>query len=108
MSRKPQQSPQRTKWHVYLQARAAKREWVGEIEAVDEREAIEIGTCRHGRRWIRAWGSRVRFKWENCRLSPPLRARCGLSRHSPIAAMTIGAIFTLTIGTTTEAESVAT
>ena len=42
MSRKPQPSPQRTKWHVYLQARAAKREWVGEIEAVDEREAIEI------------------------------------------------------------------
>jgi hypothetical protein len=42
MSRKPQQPPQRTRWHVYLQARAAKREWVGEIEAVDEREAIEI------------------------------------------------------------------
>jgi len=42
MSRKPQQPLQRTKWHVYLQARAAKREWVGEIEAVDEREAIEI------------------------------------------------------------------
>jgi len=39
MFRKPQQ---RTRWHVYLQARAAKREWVGEIEAVDEREAIEI------------------------------------------------------------------
>jgi 1,2-phenylacetyl-CoA epoxidase PaaB subunit len=42
MPRKPQQPQQRTKWHVYLQARAAKREWVGEIEAVDEREAIEI------------------------------------------------------------------
>ena len=42
MPRKPRQPPQRTKWHVYLQARAAKLEWVGEIEAVDEREAIEI------------------------------------------------------------------
>jgi hypothetical protein len=42
MPRKPQQPQQRTKWHVYLQARAAKLEWVGEIEAVDEREAIEI------------------------------------------------------------------
>ena len=40
MSRKPQQPPQRTKWHVYKLA--AKRQWVGEIEAVDEREAIEI------------------------------------------------------------------
>jgi hypothetical protein len=42
MSRKPQQSPQptKTKWHVYKLA--AKRQWVGEIEAVDEREAIEI------------------------------------------------------------------
>jgi hypothetical protein len=39
MPRKPQH---RTRWHVYLQARAAKREWVGEIEAVDEREAIKI------------------------------------------------------------------
>jgi len=39
--RKPQQPSQRTKWHVYLQARAARREWVGEIEAADEREAIE-------------------------------------------------------------------
>jgi hypothetical protein len=42
MPRKPQQPPQRTKWHVYLQARAAKLEWVGEIEAIDEREAIAI------------------------------------------------------------------
>jgi len=42
MSREPQQPPKRTKWHVYLQARAAKLEWVGEIEAVDERDAIEI------------------------------------------------------------------
>jgi 1,2-phenylacetyl-CoA epoxidase PaaB subunit len=40
--RKPQRPQQRTKWHVYLQARAAKLEWVGEIEAADEREAIEI------------------------------------------------------------------
>jgi hypothetical protein len=42
MSRKPQQPPQptKTKWHVYKLA--AKRQWVGEIEAVDEREAIEI------------------------------------------------------------------
>jgi hypothetical protein len=39
MPRKPQQ---RTRWHVYLQGHAAKREWVGEIEAFDEREAIEI------------------------------------------------------------------
>lgn len=31
-----------------------------------------------------------------------------LSRHSPIAVMTIGTIFTLTIGTTIEVESVAT
>jgi hypothetical protein len=30
----------KTKWHVYKLA--AKRQWVGEIEAVDEREAIEI------------------------------------------------------------------
>jgi hypothetical protein len=37
MPRKPQQPPQRTKWHVY-----ANLEWVGEIEAVDEREAVEI------------------------------------------------------------------
>jgi hypothetical protein len=42
MSRKPQQPQRRTRWHDYLQARAAKREWVGEIEAVDEREAIAI------------------------------------------------------------------
>jgi hypothetical protein len=36
MSRKPQQPPQptKTKWHVYKLA--AKRQWVGEIEAVDE------------------------------------------------------------------------
>src|SRR5258707_15328686 len=42
MPRKPQQPPQptKTKWHVYKLA--AKRQWVGEIEAVDEREAIEI------------------------------------------------------------------
>jgi hypothetical protein len=39
---KPQQPPQptKTKWHVYKLA--AKRQWVGDIEAVDEREAIEI------------------------------------------------------------------
>jgi hypothetical protein len=43
MSRKPQPpQPTKTRWHVYLQARVARREWVGEIEAVDEREAIEI------------------------------------------------------------------
>ena len=30
----------KTKWHVYKLA--AKRQWVGEIEAVDELEAIEI------------------------------------------------------------------
>jgi hypothetical protein len=36
------QPPQRTKWHVYLHARAAKLEWVGEIEAAGEREAIKI------------------------------------------------------------------
>jgi hypothetical protein len=41
MPRKPQQPPQRKKWHVYYKF-AARREWVGEIEAVDEREAIEI------------------------------------------------------------------
>jgi hypothetical protein len=41
MPRKPQQPPQRTKWHLYYKF-AARREWVGEIEAVDEREAIEI------------------------------------------------------------------
>ena len=42
VSRKPRPPPQptRTKWHVYKLV--AKREWVGEIEAVDEREAIEI------------------------------------------------------------------
>jgi hypothetical protein len=42
MPRKPQQPPQptKTKWHVYKLA--AKRQWVGEIEAVDEREALEI------------------------------------------------------------------
>jgi hypothetical protein len=47
MSRKPQPSsqliqrkPAKTKWHIYRLA--AKREWVGKIEAVDEREAIEI------------------------------------------------------------------
>jgi hypothetical protein len=42
MSRKPQQPPPptKTKWHVFKLA--AKRQWVGEIEAVDEREAIEI------------------------------------------------------------------
>jgi hypothetical protein len=32
--------PTKTKWHVYRLA--AKREWVGEIEAVGEREAVEI------------------------------------------------------------------
>jgi hypothetical protein len=32
--------PTKTKWHVYKLA--AKRRWVGEIEAADEREAIEI------------------------------------------------------------------
>jgi hypothetical protein len=43
MSRKPQPpKPTKTRWHVYLQARAARREWVGEIEATDEREAVEI------------------------------------------------------------------
>jgi hypothetical protein len=41
MSRKPQQPPQRTKWHVYY-VLARRRQWVGEIEAVDEREAIQI------------------------------------------------------------------
>jgi len=41
MSRKPQQPPKRTKWHVYYKF-AARREWVGEIEAADEREAIQI------------------------------------------------------------------
>jgi hypothetical protein len=41
MPRKPQPPSQRTKWHVYYRF-AARREWVGEIEAVDEREAIEI------------------------------------------------------------------
>jgi hypothetical protein len=42
MSRKWQPPPQptKTKWHVYKLA--AKRQWVGEIEAVNEREAIEI------------------------------------------------------------------
>jgi hypothetical protein len=42
MSRKQQPPSQQTKikWHVYKLA--AKRQWVGEIEAVDEHEAIEI------------------------------------------------------------------
>src|SRR5258706_8751531 len=42
MPQKPQQPPPptKTKWHVFKLA--AKRQWVGEIEAVDEREAIEI------------------------------------------------------------------
>ena len=42
MSRRQQQPPQpaKAKWHVYKLA--AKRQWVGEIEAVDEREAIEV------------------------------------------------------------------
>jgi hypothetical protein len=41
MARKPK-PPESTKirWHVYKLA--AKRQWVGEIEAVNEREAIEI------------------------------------------------------------------
>jgi hypothetical protein len=42
MPRKPQRPPLRTKCHVYLQTRAAKLEWVGEIEAAHERKAIEI------------------------------------------------------------------
>jgi len=41
MPRKPRQPSQRTKWHVYYKL-AAKLEWVGEIEAVDEHKAIEI------------------------------------------------------------------
>jgi hypothetical protein len=41
MSRKPQQPPQRIRWHVYLQARPERREWVGDIEAADEREAVK-------------------------------------------------------------------
>ena len=41
MVRKPQQPPQQTKWHVYRKI-AARREWVGEIKAVDEHEAIKI------------------------------------------------------------------
>jgi hypothetical protein len=42
MARKPEPPPRPTKttWHVYKLA--AKSQWVGEIEAVDEREAIEI------------------------------------------------------------------
>jgi hypothetical protein len=43
MSRNPQPpQPTKTRWHVYLHARAAGREWVGEIEAINEREAIQI------------------------------------------------------------------
>ena len=44
MSRKPQQPPQptKTKWHVYKLA--AKRQWVGEIEAVDE--PMTLGNMR--------------------------------------------------------------
>jgi hypothetical protein len=42
MSRKPQISPQRTRWHVYVRTRAARREWVCEIAAANEHEAIEI------------------------------------------------------------------
>jgi len=39
--RKPQPpQPTKTRWHVYKLA--AKRQWVGEIEAVEEREAIKI------------------------------------------------------------------
>jgi hypothetical protein len=30
-----------------------------------------------------AWGYRVCLKWENYRLSPPLRVQRGLSRHPP-------------------------
>jgi hypothetical protein len=42
MARKPRPPPPtKTKWHVYVQARAAKQ-WVGEIDAVDERQAIKI------------------------------------------------------------------
>jgi len=41
MPRKPQQPSQQTKWHVYRKI-AARREWVGEIKAGDEREAIKI------------------------------------------------------------------
>jgi hypothetical protein len=42
MSRKPQQPPQPRKTRSHVYKLAAKRQWVGEIEAVDEREAIEI------------------------------------------------------------------
>jgi hypothetical protein len=41
MSRKPQR-PQRTTWHVYVRTCAARREWVGEIEAANKREAVEM------------------------------------------------------------------
>jgi hypothetical protein len=41
MPRKQKQPPRRTKWHVYYKL-PPRREWVGEIKAVDEREAIEI------------------------------------------------------------------
>jgi hypothetical protein len=40
MFSEPPQPPQRTKWRVYKLA--ATREWGGEIEAVDEREATRI------------------------------------------------------------------
>ena len=52
MSRKQQPPPQQTKikWHVYKLA--AKRQWVGEIEAVDEREVIKIAAKE-------TWSARV-------------------------------------------------
>jgi hypothetical protein len=40
MAKKPEPPPQRTRWHVSMLA--TKRQWVGEIGAVDEREAIEL------------------------------------------------------------------
>ncbi len=39
MPRKPQQPAQLTKWAIYKVA--AKQTWVGEVEAADEREAVE-------------------------------------------------------------------
>jgi hypothetical protein len=44
MAKKPEPPPQRTRWHVSMLA--TKRQWVGEIGAVDEREAIEIAVWR--------------------------------------------------------------
>jgi hypothetical protein len=45
MARKPQGPPQPIRWTIH---RAAKKAvWVGEVEAADEREAIETAAAEH-------------------------------------------------------------